>query len=79
VAEANIAPANMMLCSMFYTRKEQPFRMCIFLSMNGGATAVGSLIGFGLGHVNSTAVASWQLIFLVIGAVNFLWAFAFVS
>lgn len=79
MAEANIAPACMMICSMFYTRKEQPLRMCLFLSMNGAATALGSLIGFGLGHVKSDRVASWQLIFLVIGAVNFLFGFVFVS
>ena len=29
--EAGISPACMMICSMFYTRDEQPFRMCFYL------------------------------------------------
>ncbi|RMZ75951.1 hypothetical protein DV737_g5034, partial [Chaetothyriales sp. CBS 132003] len=32
--EASISPAIMNICSMFYTRSEQPLRMCIFLSFN---------------------------------------------
>jgi len=45
--------------------------MSIWLSANGMATMVGSLIGFGLGHSTNTAMHSWQLIFLTIGILNF--------
>ena len=75
--EAGISPTCMMICGMFYTREEQPFRMCTFLSFNGIATVVGALLGFGLGHAHSTALASWKLIFLVIGLLNFVWAIFF--
>lgn len=75
--EASISPAIMNICSMFYTRSEQPLRMCIFLSFNGMATMVGALIGYGLGHATNTSLKSWQLIFLVIGLLNFVWAFVF--
>lgn len=34
---------------------------------------VGALLGYGLGHVHGTALKSWQLIFLVIGLMNFVW------
>ena len=41
--EASISPAIMNICSLFYTREEQPLRMCIFLAFNGMATMVGAL------------------------------------
>lgn len=41
--EASISPAVMNIVSMFYTRQEQPLRMCIFLAFNGMATMVGAL------------------------------------
>ncbi|CUS22102.1 LAQU0S04e08262g1_1 [Lachancea quebecensis] len=75
--EASISPSNMMMCSMFYNKQEQPFRMCTFLSMNGVATMVGALLAYGLGHSTSTALKPWKLIFLVIGLINFVWGFVF--
>ncbi|KAK4985261.1 hypothetical protein LTR50_006065 [Elasticomyces elasticus] len=77
--EAGISPAIMNIVSMFYTRAEQPLRMCVFLAFNGMATMVGALLGYGLGHAHGTAVKSWQLIFLVIGVLNFVWGWIFVS
>jgi len=77
--EANISPAIMSIVSMFYARSEQPLRMCIFLGFNGMSTMVGSLLGYGLGHVNNAAIPSWKLIFLVIGLLNFVWSMVFVS
>ncbi|CUM64733.1 uncharacterized protein PRCAT00002344001 [Priceomyces carsonii] len=75
--EAGISPSCMMICSMFYTRQEQPFRMCTFLSCNGIATMVGALLGYGLGHATSASIKPWKLIFLVIGLLNFVWSFVF--
>ena len=79
MAESNMTPAYMMIVSMFFTRQELSLRLLLFIAMNGLATAVGSLIAFGLGHVHHTAIASWQLIFLVIGGANVLWSGLFVS
>lgn len=72
--EASISPAIMNIVSMFYTRSEQPLRMCVFLAFNGMATMVGALLGYGLGHAHSPNIKTWQLIFLVIGLLNFVWA-----
>lgn len=77
VMEATISPSNMMMCGMFYNKQEQPFRMCTFLSMNGVATMVGALLSYGLGHSTSTSLKPWQLIFMVIGLINFAWGFLF--
>ncbi|RPA93856.1 MFS general substrate transporter [Choiromyces venosus 120613-1] len=75
--EANISPAIMMTFSMFYTRSEQPLRMCISLAFNGMATMVEALLGYGLGHGHSGSLATWQLIFLVIGLLNIVWSLVF--
>ncbi|KAH9869390.1 hypothetical protein IAQ61_006596 [Plenodomus lingam] len=75
--EASISPAIMNIVSMFYTRTEQPLRMCVFLAFNGMATMVGALLGYGLGHAHSPHLKTWQLIFLVIGLLNFAWAWVF--
>lgn len=75
--EASISPAIMNIVSMFYTRDEQPVRMCVFLAFNGMATMIGALLGYGLGHAHSSHIKTWQLIFLVIGLVNFVWSWVF--
>lgn len=75
--EASISPSLMVIVSMFYTREEQPLRLTLFQSFNGFATMVGALLGYGLGHATHTALKSWQLIFLTIGLLNFVWAWVF--
>jgi hypothetical protein len=75
--EAGISPSIMAIVSMFYKRSEQPTRMCVFLSFNGMATMVGSLLGYALGHATETELKTWQLIFMVIGLLNFVWSFVF--
>lgn len=65
ICEASMGPAWMLMTSMFWTRKEQPFRMCCWLGCNGIASMVGAGISWGLGHNSATAVSPWQLIFLV--------------
>lgn len=67
----------MNIVSMFYTRSEQPLRMCVFLAFNGMATMVGALLGYGLGHAHNSSIKTWQLIFLVIGLINFFWSWVF--
>lgn len=79
MAESNMTPAYMVISSMFFTRQELSLRLLLFISMNGLATAGGSLIAFGLGHVHTATIASWQLIFLTIGGANVLWSLVFVS
>ncbi|CDO95331.1 unnamed protein product [Kluyveromyces dobzhanskii CBS 2104] len=75
--EASISPSNMMMCGMFYNKREQPFRMCTFLSMNGVATMVGALLAYALGHSSNTALKPWKLIFLVFGIMNLVWSAIF--
>ncbi|OQV08925.1 hypothetical protein CLAIMM_13132 [Cladophialophora immunda] len=69
ISESGIAPAFLVLTSIFWTRDEQPLRMCIWLGCNGLADIVGAGIAVGLGSVTNTAIRSWQLIFLVVGSI----------
>lgn len=75
--EAGIAPSAMNIISMWYPRDEAPFRMCIVLGFNGLAAMVGALLGFSVGHVHDVAIHPWQLIFIVIGGMNFVWGIVF--
>ncbi|KAK5170521.1 uncharacterized protein LTR77_005109 [Saxophila tyrrhenica] len=70
-AESCIGPAWMLVTAMFWTRDEQPLRMCIWLGCNGISLMLGAGISWGLGHTNNPALESWQLIFLVIGVITF--------
>ena len=79
MGEAGIAPAMMTIVSMFYTRSEQPLRMCVFIGFNGLSTVLGALISYGLGFAKNPHIHTWQLIFIVIGLLNFVWSFFFVS
>ena len=65
LSESAIGPVCIVMTSMFWTRDEQPLRMCIWLGCNGLADIVGAGIAVGLGGVTNTAIRSWQLIFLV--------------
>ncbi|KAH7035836.1 MFS transporter [Microdochium trichocladiopsis] len=68
--EAGIGPAWMLITSMFWTREEQPLRMCIWLGSNGISQMLGSGISWGLGHTNNQHLTPWQLVFLVIGVIT---------
>lgn len=65
VFEACIGPAWVLMTSMFWTREEQPLRMCFWLGCNGIAQLLGAGISVGLGRITWAAVKPWQLIFLV--------------
>ena len=61
--DASISPAIMNIVSMFYTRSEQPLRMCVFLAFNGVATMVGALLVFWYGiapDVQKHSGTNWE-------------------
>jgi MFS family permease len=64
--ESCIGPAWMILTGMFWTRREQPFRMTWWLGCDGIAVLLGAGISWGVGHSNSS-IAPWRLIFVVSG------------
>ncbi|KAJ5672255.1 hypothetical protein N7507_001382 [Penicillium longicatenatum] len=70
VFEAGLAPAFIAVTQMWYRRREQPVRLGSWYAMNGVVNMVGSLITYGLGHINSSVFAPYQVIFLFFGLIT---------
>ncbi|KAJ5357073.1 hypothetical protein N7517_011682 [Penicillium concentricum] len=70
VGEASIAPGFALITGMFYTRAEQPARQAAWFVGNSVAVLLGGLIAYGIGNIHVTAIAQWQLLFLILGAVT---------
>lgn len=68
--EACCLPLFSVITSQWYRRSEQPLRVAAWYGSNGLATMVGSALSFGLGHVDSPVLKSWQIIFLFVGLVT---------
>lgn len=75
VGEASIAPGFALITGMFYKREEQPVRQAAWFIGNSIATVIGGVIAYGIGEISSTSLKSWQLLFLILGAVTSAYAF----
>ncbi|ERS98986.1 hypothetical protein HMPREF1624_04181 [Sporothrix schenckii ATCC 58251] len=78
VTEAVVNPGFVLILSMWYTRDEQPLRLVAYYCMNGVAGIFGGLLGYAIGHI-TTGLAQWQYVFLIFGAVSFVWAVVFLA
>ncbi|KAJ5488434.1 hypothetical protein N7453_011888 [Penicillium expansum] len=70
LTEASIAPGFALITGMFYTRSEQPSRQAAWFVGNSIAVLLGGLIAYGIGNIHITAIAQWQLLFLILGAIT---------
>ncbi|CAI7632322.1 unnamed protein product [Penicillium pancosmium] len=70
IFEAGIAPAFIAVTQMWYRRREQPVRLGSWYAMNGVVNMFGSLITYGLGHINSSIFEPYQIIFLFFGLIT---------
>ncbi|EPS27703.1 hypothetical protein PDE_02647 [Penicillium oxalicum 114-2] len=68
--EAGIAPAFIAVTQMWYRRLEQPVRLGSWYAMNGVVNMLGSLITYGLGHIDSPVFEPYQIIFLFFGLIT---------
>ncbi|KAM6536026.1 hypothetical protein FALCPG4_005547 [Fusarium falciforme] len=68
--ETALFPALTTLNSMWYTKREQPTRQAVTFS--GFQSLITGLVSYGIGRSN-TAIASWRVLFLVIGAITIVW------
>jgi MFS family permease len=59
--EAGCLPLFGVITAQWYRRAEQPLRIAAWYGTNGAATIVGSALSFGLGHIPSHAMRSWQM------------------
>ncbi|KND91789.1 putative transporter [Tolypocladium ophioglossoides CBS 100239] len=67
--EASVAPTFIAIVQMWYRRKEQTTRNASWYSMLGVVNMLGSLLTYGLGHIQSS-LHPYQIIFLFCGAVT---------
>ncbi|EEB92751.1 hypothetical protein MPER_08695, partial [Moniliophthora perniciosa FA553] len=59
--------------TMWYKRDEQALVIGSFYSMNGFQQCVGGLIAYGIFQVKDAALKNWQILFLLLGVVTFVW------
>ncbi|KAL4903875.1 hypothetical protein BDW74DRAFT_179460 [Aspergillus multicolor] len=70
--EASINPGTMLMFSMYYSRREQPLRMGIWIGSAGLGYVIAGIASFGIGHIHS-AIASWRVLYIIWGAITFAW------
>ncbi|KAF2733369.1 allantoate permease-like protein [Polyplosphaeria fusca] len=68
--EAAVAPAFIAIVQMWYRRSEQTNRNASWYAMLGVVNILGSLLTYGLGHIKSDALHSYQIIFLFCGLLT---------
>lgn len=73
--ESAIAPALILITTMWYKRAEQPPRMGLWYVGTGTGTIIGALASFGFQHYapaggGAAAFTSWQVMFLVFGLIT---------
>ncbi|KAK5170284.1 uncharacterized protein LTR77_004871 [Saxophila tyrrhenica] len=68
--EAGCLPLFSIITSQWFRRVEQPIRVAAWYSTNGLATIAASALSYGLGHIPSETLESWQIIFLFVGLVT---------
>jgi Major Facilitator Superfamily len=59
--EAGCLPLFSVITSQWYRRSEQPIRVAAWYSTNGWATIAASALSYGLGHIPSSTLESWQM------------------
>ncbi|TWU74849.1 hypothetical protein ED733_001644 [Metarhizium rileyi] len=69
VFEASVAPTFIAIVQMWYRRQEQTSRNASWYAMLGVVNMLGSLLAYGLGHVNSS-LKPYQVIFLFCGCIT---------
>ncbi|KAI1907631.1 hypothetical protein LOZ65_006753 [Ophidiomyces ophidiicola] len=59
--EGGCLPLFSIITSQWYRRAEQPLRVAAWYGTNGLATIVASSLSYGLGHIPSETLKSWQM------------------
>ncbi|KAG0646455.1 putative transporter [Hyphodiscus hymeniophilus] len=72
VTEAGIAPAFSLITAMWYKRSEQPLRFAIWFSATGISVLIGSLIFYGIGHIEGR-LSAWRYQFMIVGCFSCVW------
>ncbi|KAG2417292.1 hypothetical protein HFD88_008511 [Aspergillus terreus] len=68
--EGAVSPAFVTITSIWYQKKDHPLRIGLWVTMNGLAQVIGSLLMYGIGKNTSLGLAPWRTLFLVCGALT---------
>ncbi|KAI1773655.1 allantoate permease [Hypoxylon cercidicola] len=68
--ESAIAPALILVTSMWYKKSEQPARVGFWYVGTGTGTIIGALASFGFQHYESEVFTPWQIMFLLFGLIT---------
>lgn len=68
--ESAVAPALILITSMWYKRSEQPARVGFWYVGTGTGTIIGALTSFGFQHYANDRFTSWQIMFLLFGLIT---------
>ncbi|KAJ9155594.1 Allantoate permease [Pleurostoma richardsiae] len=68
--ESAVAPALILLTTMWYKKSEQPPRMGFWYVGTGTGSIIGSIASFGFQHYTGKEFTSWQIMFLVFGLIT---------
>ena len=61
IFEGGCLPLFSIITAQWYRRAEQPIRVAAWYGTNGLATIVASVLSYGLGHIPSETIRSWQM------------------
>lgn len=70
IFEATVTPAFVIITSMWYKQAEQGRRMGYWLSCNGITLILMAVIGYGLSAIKHADIASWKILFLILGLLT---------
>ncbi|OBT72940.1 hypothetical protein VF21_08462 [Pseudogymnoascus sp. 05NY08] len=70
--ESALVPGLLLITTMWYNHKEQPFRFGLWTVLNGLLPIPFLVIYYGLGNIKNS-IEPWRLIFLMIGLVSVLY------
>jgi len=69
--EAACLPLFSVITISFYRRSEQPLRVAAWYSTNGLATIICSALVYGLAHIRSATLYTYQIVYLFFGLLTF--------
>ncbi|KAJ1028417.1 hypothetical protein NDA16_001584 [Ustilago loliicola] len=71
-------PAFVALSAIWYRKDEQARTITLWYCCNGLQAMFGGLFGFAFYHIQGAALASWRIMFLVLGLLTVIWGGAIV-
>ncbi|SAM81323.1 related to allantoate permease [Ustilago bromivora] len=71
-------PAFVALSAIWYRKEEQARTITLWYCCNGLQAMFGGLLGFAFYHIQGAALASWRIMFLVLGLLTVIWGCAIV-